>query len=149
VAGYRGHLIAWGMVGGLLLAAMGAYGISDEYIILGFMLGFGVTLLPDLDAKKSKIRQYVDKFLLAAMVLSTALAVISDIWFANITIAAAGVFILLYITKHRGLLHNPIAALVITAPLWKVHIAVYVMGVLAYATHVYTDSITTWVKKRK
>jgi len=146
--GYRGHLIAWGVVAIILLSIISMLGLFQPILLVGILIGFLITILPDIDSNQSKIHQLVSRVIITLMLFSVVGVFLVGDYVVGITFAAFSILVFIKFIKHRGVLHNPIAALIIPTPLLWVHIVVYVVGVFAYATHIYVDLISTAIKRR-
>ncbi|MFH1054907.1 MAG: metal-dependent hydrolase [Candidatus Altiarchaeota archaeon] len=99
-------------------------------------VGAVYSLLPDLDAPSSK----ASKIVLATIAVTAAAYVLlgSD---ALLIVPASGLALLslIWLTKHRGVMHTPIAAVVLSLPLALVSPYYAAAAFFGYCTHLLLD----------
>ena len=112
-------------------------------IILILAITFLYALLPDIDTPASKARRYFE--------LGSSLAVIYFIYSKDYMFAVGLMIANLFLmfTKHRGFFHSFIATLLIPLPLVYFGKFFYIIGFLAYSSHLLLDKMFTGKGKLK
>jgi hypothetical protein len=100
---------------------------------LAFPIGAVYCLLPDIDCASSKARHYAIMALLAlsCMMLALGQRYIAAIFAISIPI--------LFLTKHRGFFHTPVAGFVLSAPLLALDTYLFAMALMGYISHLILD----------
>lgn len=112
-------------------------------IILIFAITFLYALLPDIDTPASKARRYFE--------IGSSLAVIYFIYSKEYIFAVGLMIVNLFLmfTQHRGFFHSFIAALLTPIPLIYFGKEFYIVGFVAYASHLVLDKTFTGKGKIK
>ncbi len=131
------------------------YGFVDDYILLIFLIFFNMflTIFPDVDSSKSKIRNIFA--IILTSIVTVYLFLNSTFNFDYLLIS----FIFLYIlfrffpTKHRGFTHSfwfsVLLSLIITTMIWLkfssslLNLSIYFFFILSgYLSHLFLDKIS-------
>jgi len=143
MSGFRTHLLFYAAVAAALFYALESLNpqqtLGADYLI-GAAVGALYSLLPDVDTPSSKIRAALSKivlaFVLTLLVASRIYGSSAAVWVAA---ALTAVLLLLWLARHRGFMHTPLAGLLLSAPLALISPHYCAMAFLGYATHLFLD----------
>ena len=131
------------------------YGFINDYILLSFLILFNtfLTMFPDVDSSKSKIRDFF------AIILSSMITIYlllnSNYNFVYLLVGFMSFYILFrfFPTKHRGFTHSLwfsiFLSLIITVMVWltfnssMLNLSIYFFFILSgYLSHLFLDKIS-------
>ena len=110
--------------------------LSDNFIIFQTLAIFLIySALPDIDQKGSIANRY---FTTGIILFS----IISIIYYKQLSYAlfGLGIIILLQFINHREIIHSVLSALIISIPLLYLGKAHFLLGVIAFTSHIIADN---------
>jgi len=108
--------------------------------ILAVSTGAFYTLLADVDAPSSKARKIVELSTLVLITASLALFLkTSNLLFVYAALFLTTLLLILWTLKHRGIVHTPLAAFLLSAPVYFIHPLAGGFALLGYMTHLILD----------
>ncbi len=138
MSGYRTHLIFYAAVMTLLFFA--THQTIGWVEVTAFLFGAIYSILPDIDSPSSKIRGIVTKVVLAQVFVMLAAYIMGgNINFVYVSAAAVAVLLIIAFTKHRGVVHTPLAALALALPPAILNPIYGAAALLGYTTHLLLD----------
>lgn len=141
---YRGHLLGYGVIAFAFVLFDHRLGLLPSYApaawIVSAAVGGFYTLLPDVDAPASKARKIIEVASLALIAVSLAVYLRSGgMILVHAALFLSALLIVLWMVKHRGIVHTPLAAILFSAPLYPIHPLSAGFGFLGYMTHLILD----------
>ncbi|RLI89207.1 MAG: hypothetical protein DRO62_02130 [Candidatus Altiarchaeales archaeon] len=139
MSGYRVHITAYSIFISVLLAILYYFfdpEISATTLVIGFSIGILYSILPDIDAKGSKIRQ-----LLAGVFL---LCSVFYLLYPGLILGLMGIILAFFLLvapfiKHRGFFHTITAGVLFSAPLFLVDPWFSFFALLGFLSHLAVD----------
>lgn len=111
-------------------------GIPGSVIVWGVSVGVLYSILPDLDARNSRIRQFVTVFFILCSVLYVLYpGLVPDM----VVVALVFLLAVTFLSKHRGFFHTPAAAVLFSLPLAIVDPWLSLFGFLGFLSHLAVD----------
>jgi hypothetical protein len=152
---YDAHLKIGSVIG--LLAGIGlctAFYFMFEQVPVGGWRLFSLipvlwfySNLPDLDHHLGRLRRYLFTGVFVVMIASFMVAGIFNIWMLLTILTVTGVVgILLFRTRHRGLLHSYWFVLLMAVPLLLIHWIVFVVGWFSGWSHIFADRLWSSIR---
>ncbi len=139
MSGYKTHILSYCIFISILLAILYYFfdpGISATTLVIGISIGLFYSILPDIDAKRSKIRQ----LFMGIFILSLILYVIYPRFIlALITGILAFFLFLTFFIRHRGFFHTLTAAILFSIPLFIIDPWFSFFAFLGFLSHLAVD----------
>ncbi|RLI91565.1 MAG: hypothetical protein DRO89_03735 [Candidatus Altiarchaeales archaeon] len=139
MSGYRVHITAYSIFISVLLAILHYYlelRISPATLVIGFFIGVLYSILPDIDAKGSKVRQLLaGVFLLSSVFYLLYPALILGL----MGIALAFFLLAAPFIKHRGFFHTITAGILFSTPLLLIDPWFPFFALLGFLSHLVID----------
>ncbi len=139
MSGYRTHILfylASFAAGAYFLEGRGLIGPPYGGLYAAAIAGAAYSILPDVDSPSSKARSAVNWILLAAAAASLAAGE------SYAALAAIALLALIWFTRHRGVMHGPVAALALSAPLMIIGPGFFLAALWGYVSHILLDALS-------
>jgi len=137
--GYKAH-IAIGLVSSAIVVNLFQIQLTLENASLLLAIAVIYSLLPDIDIDNSKINDAIEILFLSAALISLLLLVHYEIKEAFWAILISNsVLLATKFMKHRGQFHSIRAALLTSAPLYFFNPSLFIIGVVAFISHLVAD----------
>ena len=145
MSGYKTHLLFYFALTEAIFYLLGEFKGFDlfSYVgLTGVLAGAVYCLLPDLDSPSSKIRWTITGLLVGAAALMLAYNLFYEAEEMTIfSLAAVAALLLLWLTRHRGLMHTPAAGFAVSLPLFLAGPQIFLMAFFGYLTHLLLDGV--------
>jgi hypothetical protein len=139
MSGYRLHILFYCAFISILLPILHQFfepGIPKNTLFIGVSIGILYSILPDVDARRSKIR----KLLTGILVLSLVLYLVSSEFIPGLMTAVLALLLFLTLfAGHRGVFHTITAAILFSTPLLLLDPWVFLFAFLGVLTHLALD----------
>ncbi|MBD3387970.1 MAG: hypothetical protein GF416_02880 [Candidatus Altiarchaeales archaeon] len=143
MSGYKTHLTAYVIAAAAVYYFLFRAGLKAEVGVkdlIGGGVGVVYTLAPDIDSRTSRIRRFFNLGSASAVAASTTAYLISgDVRYACAALALSALTAGMWLTRHRGAFHQPIAGALMSAPLALIDPLYAGMGFLGYGVHLALD----------
>lgn len=105
--------------------------------------------IPDLDHPLGKLRKKVLYFIFGGLVLSSIISYFINLYIFLLLLTVTGILGIAMISfKHRGPLHSPIFAVLVSVPLFKLHWFLALLGFVSMMSHIIFDFIISKLKRK-
>lgn len=139
MASYKAHILCYGIFIFIMLAILNYYHesrIPITTLLIGISVGILYSILPDIDAKMSKIRQLV--FLLSVLCFISYL-VYPKFIIGLIAVVFAFFLLTTIFVEHRGFFHTIIAGVLFSIPLFLIDPWFSFFGFFGFLIHLAVD----------
>ncbi|MFH0860229.1 MAG: metal-dependent hydrolase [Candidatus Altiarchaeota archaeon] len=143
--GYQTHLIGYLLTALLVVSAIYHFHLIVDASIYSIIpaVAFGAlySLLPDLDTPSSRMRRVVAKLFLSVTLASLIIYLIGygDNRLLYISLSLSSMLYILWFVKHRGILHTPVAGLILSAPLYLLAPMIAAAAFIGFISHLALD----------
>ena len=144
-----------GFLSAIIVSAVLVYFLRQKLPLTGWnllLIPFIIWLyanIPDIDHHLSRLRKHVFRTVFLSMIVSVVLffflgagATIIVLFFAGMM----GLFVLQL--KHRGITHTFLFIIIASLPLLFINWYVFLLGLTAGLSHVITDRVWSWTKRK-
>jgi hypothetical protein len=139
MSGYKLHIISYSLLILVLLPLLNylaGFRFSSLTLVTGFSIGVLYSILPDIDARRSKIRQFIA---LSLFICSILYLLYYDPVMGLISLASAFSLTLSFFVRHRGFFHTLTAAVLFSTPLYIINPWFSLFGFLGFLSHLAVD----------
>jgi len=139
MSGYKIHILSYGIFISFLLTTLHYYfelRISVTTLVIGMSIGILYSILPDIDAKRSKIRQLFMGIFLLCVVFYLLYA---DLILGLIVLILAFFLLVTFFIKHRGFFHTLTAGILFSMPLFLIDPWFSFFAFLGFLSHLAID----------